>query len=59
MEYKAVLETRHSKKNDSDYEVLVIKISDSYEILKFLTPEQKELIKIYTKKEEKKNSFLK
>lgn len=61
MDFKATLETRHSKKSDSDYQVLVIKITDSYEILHFLTPEQKELIKIYTKKEEenKKHSFLK
>lgn len=50
MDYKCSLETRHSTKKNTDYQVFSIKITDTYEILHFPTPEQLELIKLYSKK---------
>ena len=44
-EFKATLETRTSKKG-SDYEVLVIKITDNIEKLVFLEPAELALLKI-------------
>ena len=44
-EFKAVLETRTSKKG-SEYEVLVIKITDKIEKLVFLEPAELELLKM-------------
>lgn len=44
-EFKAVLETRTSKKG-SEYEVLVIKITDNIEKLVFLEPAELELLKM-------------
>lgn len=46
---KASLETRISKKG-TDYEVLVIKITDRIEKLVFLSPSELELLKINNKK---------
>lgn len=46
---KASLETRTSKKG-TDYEVLVIKITDRIEKLVFLSPSELELLKINNKK---------
>ena len=48
MDYKCSLETRHSTKKNTDYKVFSIKITDTYEILHFPTPEQLELIKLYS-----------
>ena len=58
MDVKATLETRHSEKSGNDYEVIVIKLTDKSEKLVFLTPAEKELLKLYNKKNEKP-SFLK
>ena len=44
-EFKATLETRTSKKG-SEYEVLVIKITDKIEKLVFLEPAELELLKM-------------
>ena len=44
-EFKATLETRTSKKG-SEYEVLVIKITDNIEKLVFLEPSELALLKI-------------
>lgn len=44
-EYKATLETRTSKKG-SEYEVLVVKLTDKLEKLIFLEPAELELLKI-------------
>lgn len=44
-EFKATLETRTSKKG-TDYEVLVIKLTDKLEKLVFLTQAELELLKI-------------
>lgn len=44
-EFKATLETRTSKKG-SEYEVLVIKITDNIEKLVFLEPAELALLKI-------------
>lgn len=52
MDVKATLETRLSK-NGNEYEVLVIKLTDNSEKLVFLSPAEKELIKLYNNKEEK------
>ena len=57
MEVKATLETRQSKQGNS-YEVIVIKLSENSEKLVFLQPAEKELLKLYNKKNEKP-SFLK
>ena len=48
-EYKATLETRTSK-SGNPYDVLVIKLTDSYEKLVFLEQAELELIKISSKK---------
>ena len=48
-EFKATLETRISKKG-SQYEVLVIKITDNLEKLVFLDPAELELLKISNSK---------
>lgn len=52
MEVKATLETRKSKKG-TDYQVLVIKLTDNYEKLVFLDSAEIELLKL------NKNSELK
>lgn len=57
MDVKATLETRQSK-TGSSYEVLVIKLSENSEKLVFLQPAEKELLRLYNKKNEKP-SFLK
>lgn len=48
-EFKATLETRTSKKG-SEYEVLVIKITDNIEKLVFLEPAELELLKLSNSK---------
>ena len=48
-EFKATLETRTSKKG-SQYEVLVINITDNIEKLVFLEPAEIELLKISNSK---------
>lgn len=48
-EFKATLETRTSKKG-SQYEVLVIKITDNIEKLIFLEPAELELLKLSNSK---------
>lgn len=48
-DFKATLETRTSKKG-SQYEVLVIKITDNIEKLVFLDPAELELLKISNSK---------
>ena len=48
-EFKATLETRTSKKG-SQYEVLVIKITDNIEKLVFLEPAELELLKMSSSK---------
>ena len=48
-EFKATLETRTSKKG-SQYEVLVIKITDNIEKLVFLDPAELELLKMSSSK---------
>lgn len=58
MEIRASLETRHSSKSGNNYDVVVIKLSDSSEKLVFLSPAELELLKIYNSKD-KKPSFLK
>lgn len=56
-EFKATLETRTSKKG-SEYEVLVIKITDKIEKLVFLDPAELELLKLNSdKKDNKKMPF--
>lgn len=45
-EFKAVLETRTSKKKGSEYDVLVIKLTDNVEKLVFLEPAEAELLKV-------------
>lgn len=57
MDVKATLETRQSKAGNS-YEVVVIKLTEKSEKLVFLSPAEKELLKLYNKKNEKP-SFLK
>lgn len=57
MDVKATLETRQSK-TGNNYEVLVIKLSENSEKLVFLQPAEKELLKLYNKKNDKP-SFLK
>ena len=57
MDVKATLETRQSKSGTS-YEVLVIKLSENSEKLVFLQPAEKELLKLYNKKNDKP-SFMK
>lgn len=52
MDVKATLETRLSK-NGNEYEVLVIKLTDNSEKLVFLSPAEKELIKLYNNREDK------
>lgn len=58
MDIEARLETRQSR-TGSDYEVVVIKLSDKSEKLVFLTPAEKELLKIYNQRKKDKPSFLK
>lgn len=57
MDVKATLETRQSK-SGNPYEVIVIKLSENSEKLVFLQPAERELLKLYNKKNEKP-SFLK
>ena len=52
------LETRHSEKKNTDYQVLVIKLTDSYEKTVFLEPAELALLKV-TSKGSSKPSFLK
>lgn len=55
--FNATLETRTSKKG-SEYEVLVIKITDKIEKLVFLDPAELELLKLNSdKKDNKKMPF--
>lgn len=56
-DFKATLETRTSKKG-TEYEVLVIKITDKIEKLVFLDPAELELLKLNSdKKDNKKMPF--
>ena len=48
-EYKATLETRTSK-SGNPYDVLVIKLTDTYEKLVFLESAELELLKMNSKK---------
>lgn len=48
-EFKATLETRTSKKG-TDYEVLVVKLTDKLEKLVFLSQAELELLKISSSK---------
>ncbi len=54
-EFKATLETRTSKKG-SQYEVLVIKLTDNLEKLVFLDQAELELLKL-SSRDEKKNKM--
>ena len=54
-EVKATLETRQSKKG-SDYQVLVIKLTDTYEKLVFLEQAELELLKL-SSNDNKKNKM--
>lgn len=45
MDVKATLETKTSKKG-TEYQVLVIKLTDTYEKLVFLEPAELELLKL-------------
>lgn len=58
MDVKATLETRHSEKSGNDYQVIVVKLTDSYEKLVFLDKPEIELLKLVNKKDNKP-SFLK
>ena len=58
MDVKATLETRHSEKSGNDYQVIVVKLTDSYEKLVFLEKSEIELLKL-TNKKYNKPSFLK
>lgn len=58
MDVKATLETRHSEKSGNDYQVIVVKLTDSYEKLVFLEKSEIELLKL-TNKKDNKPSFLK
>lgn len=49
IDLKCSLETRTSKKG-TDYEVIVIKITDKIEKLVFLSPSELELLKLNNKK---------
>ena len=55
MKLDCSLETRTSKEG-KPYECVVIKITDNIEKVVFLTPSEKELLKITTHKEDKKDS---
>ena len=46
IEVEATLETRKSKKG-TEYEVIIIKLSDNAEKLVFLSPAELELLKLY------------
>ena len=48
--FTCTLETRTSKKKGSEYEVLVIKLTDKLEKLVFLDPAELELLKISNSK---------
>lgn len=48
-EFKATLETRTSKKG-TDYDVLVIKLTDKLDKLVFLTQAEQELLKLSSSK---------
>lgn len=58
MDVKATLETRHSEKSGNDYQVIVIKLTDTYEKLVFPDKSEIELLKLANKKDNKP-SFLK
>lgn len=55
-EVKATLETRQSKKG-SDYQVLVIKLTDTYEKLVFLEQAELELLKLSSTDKKNKLPF--
>ena len=46
MDIKCTLETRHSEKSKKDYQVFVIKITDSYEKVVFAEPADVEILKL-------------
>ncbi len=58
MDIKATLETRHSEKSGNDYQVVILKLTDSYEKPVFLDKSEIELLKL-TNKKDNKPSFLK
>lgn len=51
MKVDCTLETRVSKKNDNEYQVLVIKLTPTYEKLVFLDKSEIELLKLSNKKD--------
>lgn len=56
MDVKATLETKTSKKG-TDYQVIVIKLTDTYEKLVFLEPAELELLKVNKVKKEEPLDF--
>ena len=49
MNLKCTLETRHSEKSGKDYQVIVIKLTDTYEKVVFLEQSELELVKLSQK----------
>lgn len=49
MNFKCTLETRHSEKSGKDYQVVVIKLTDTYEKVVFLEQSELELVKLSQK----------
>lgn len=49
MNLKCTLETRHSEKSGKDYQVVVIKLTDTYEKVVFLEQSELELVKLSQK----------
>ena len=45
MRFTCTLETRHSEKSNKDYQVIVIKFTDTYEKVVFLDKAEEELLK--------------
>ena len=56
MDLKCSLTTKLNKEG-KPYEVIVIKLTDTYEKLVFLDPAERELVKLSNKKEETTNPF--
>lgn len=46
MELKCTLETRHSEKSKKDYQVFIIKLTDTYEKQVFAEPSDVEILKL-------------
>lgn len=46
MDIKCTLETRHSEKSKKDYQVFIIKLTDTYEKQVFAEPADVEILKL-------------